>query len=223
LVPALQLLALVSNIDYRYYAPFKSYVDPNLTSTQKANIKANECKNAKFAGLSRAKVKTSIVSGNSYTYSTLLKFINTLPPDVDMEDVIDALDKPWKDRAIQELKNATLTNVYLKAYKREEDNDYHLIVTDASQTLFFNVEISALPGTTAASYQTLKTVRNTFEAFLSKGCGGSYAMFDPPMKIIKLNGSIFFDTDHAGGTVGPSGFRPKKAWEIHPVTFIEFE
>lgn len=38
--------------------------------------------------------------------------------------IIDALDKPWEDRAIQEEKNVTLKNVFLKAYNRE--NDRHL-------------------------------------------------------------------------------------------------
>jgi hypothetical protein len=220
----LSLLVFISTTDHTRVAPFKSYVDPNLTAAQKNAIKANECINAKFAGLSRSKVKTSIVSGNSFTYSTMQKFLNTLPPDVDMEVVIDDLDKPWKDRAIQEMKNATLKNIYLKAYKREEDNDYHLILTDSSGTIFFNAEVSALPATSAASYQTLKTVRNNFNTFPgSANCGGSYVKFDTPIRIVKLKGSIFFDSDHAAGTVGPTGFRPKTAWEIHPVTFIEFE
>jgi len=29
--------------------------------------------------------------------------------------------------------------------------------------------------------------------------------------------------DHAAGVVGPQGMRPSTAWEIHPVTKIEFE
>jgi len=219
----LSLMALISNVNSLRPAPFKSYVDPGLSTAQKATIKLNECENARFAGLSRSKVKTSIVSGNLHTYNTLLQFLNTLPPDVDMEVVIDALDKPWKDRAIQEIKNATLKNIFLKAYKREDDNDYHLILTDSSGTLFFNAEVSALPGTSAASYQNLKTVRTGFNSFPGELSCGNYVKFDTPIKIIKLTGSIFFDTDHAAGTVGPTGFRPRTAWEIHPVTFIQFE
>ena len=220
----IQLMLLAPYVTTLSVPPFKSYVDPSLTSSQKAAIKSNECKNAKFAGLSRSKVKTSVVSGNLQSYTSLQTFLNTLPPDVDMEDVIDALDKPWKDRAIQEFKNATLTNVYLKAYKRESDNDYHLILCDSSQTIFFNAEISGLPGTNAASYQTLKKVRDTFNSYPgSASCGGSYVKFPNPVKIVKIKGSMFFDSDHAAGSVGPTGFRPKTAWEIHPVTFIKFQ
>lgn len=203
---------------------FKSYVDPGLTKQQKENIKANECVNAKFAGLSRGKVKVSFVSGNAQTYSTLTQFINTLPADVDMEGVIDELDKPWKERAIQEQKSVTLKNVYLKAYKREADNDYHLIICNKSETVFFNAEISGLPGTSVSSYNTLKNVRNVFNNFPgSANCGGSYIKFDEPLKILSLKGALFFDTDHAAGQVGPQGFRPRTAWEIHPVTTIVFE
>jgi hypothetical protein len=220
----LPLMALLSSVIYNKPILLKSYVDPGLTTIQKANIKANECINAKFAGLSRSKVKTSIVSGNMHTYNTLLQFLNTLPPDVDMEVVVDELSRPWKDRAIQEQKNVTLKNVFLKAYNREGDNDYHLIICNADQTIFFNAEISGLPGNSAASFQTIKNVRNIFETFPGeKSCGGSYVKFTDPIKIVKLKGSIFFDTDHAAGTVGPLGFRPETAWEIHPVTLIQFE
>jgi hypothetical protein len=220
----LPLVALaISGIDMNFL-PFKSYVDPSLTTAQKQAIQANGCVNPKFAGLSRGKVKTSIVSGNSYAYTSLLPFLHTLPPDVDMEDVIDALNAPWKERAIQELKNVTLTNIYLKAYKREDDNDYHLILCNSTQTVFFNAEISGLPGNSSASYQTLKNVRNVFNTYPgSPSCGSSYVKFTNPVKIVKLKGSLFFDTDHAAGSVGPSGFRPNTAWEIHPITYIEFQ
>ncbi len=220
----LSIMALLSNVNYSWTEPFRSYIDPNLTQAQRDKIQANECQNAKFAGLSRSKVKTSIVSGNKRTFNGLIQFLNTLPDDVDMEVVIDALDRPWRDRAIQEEKNVILKNVFLKAYNREKDNDYHLIICDSGQTIFFNAEVSALPGNGVASFQTLKIVRNTFENFPGeKKCGSKYVKFDSPIKILQLRGSIFFDSDHAAGKVGPLGFRPETAWEIHPITFIQFE
>lgn len=218
------IMALFSNVIYRLSKPFKSYIDPNLTQTQKDNIQANECINSKFAGLSRSKVKTSIVSGNPSTFNGLQQFINTLPDDVDMEAVIDALDKPWRDRAVQEEKMVTLKNVFLKAYNREKDNDYHLILCDNGQTIFFNAEVSALPRNNVTSFQTLKKIRNNFETFPGeKKCGGNYVQFDPPIKILQLKGSIFFDTDHAAGKIGPPGAKPNTAWEIHPIASIQFE
>ena len=220
----LPVMALLGNLIYSSSIPFKSYIDPNLTQAQRDNIQANECKNSKFAGLSRSKVKTSIVGGNNHTYDSLIQFLNTLPADVDMEVVIDALDRPWRDRAVQEQKKVTVKNIYLKAYNREKDNDYHLIICDSAQTLFFNAEVSALPASSANSFQTLKNVRNKFEAFPGeKKCGSKYIQFETPLKILQLKGSIFFDSDHPAGTVGPAGAKPNTAWEIHPITFIQFE
>jgi hypothetical protein len=220
----LPIMALLSNVIYSHSELFKSYIDPNLTQTQRDNIQANECKNSKFAGLSRSKVKTSIVSGSANTFNGLQQFLNTLPSDVDMEHVIDSLDRPWRDRAIQEQKKVTVKNIFLKAYNREKDNDYHLILCDAGQTIFFNAEVSALPGNSVNSFQTLRNVRNKFEAFPGeRKCGGKYVQFDPPIKILQLRGSIFFDSDHPAGQVGPAGAKPNTAWEIHPITFIQFE
>ena len=34
--------------------------------------------------------------------------------------------------------------------------------------------------------------------------------------------SAGFDVDHAAGVVGPGNFKPKTAWEIHPITKLEF-
>ena len=200
----------------------RSYVDPALTTTQKEKIKENECINNRFAGLSRAKVKTSLVQANAHTYSNLYNFMRTLPDDDDMEFVIAALPQPWKERAIQEKKAVTVNNVYLIAYAREKDNDYHLILTNASKTIFFNVEISALPGSAAPGYTALKNVRQSFESFPGSLNCGRYTKLAQPILIKKIKGSIFFDSDHPAGQVGPEGYRPKTAWEIHPVSAIEF-
>ena len=217
-------MALVTAFSYPKARPFKSYVDPNLSQAQKDQIQSNECKNAKFAGLSRSKVKTSIDKAPTHTHNSLIAFRNTLQAEVDMEGVVDALDKPWRDRSVQEQQNVRLRNIFLKAYNRESDNDYHLIICDSLQTIFFNVEVSALPSSSASSFNKLRSVRNNFETFPGpKKCGGKYIQFDPPLPIAQLNGSTFFDTDHAAGQVGPAGAKPNTAWEIHPVTLIEFK
>jgi hypothetical protein len=149
--------------------------------------------------------------------------INSLPDDESMGAVVDALDKPWAERSVQENKKVTLTNAYLVAYARESDNDYHLIITNAGGTRFFNVELSGLPSTNAASYQKLRAARNYFDENLGAPSCGGYVFFDTPLRIKKLTGSLFFDTDHPAGAVGPQGYKPERAWEIHPVSTIEFE
>lgn len=198
-------------------------VDPNLTPEQKERIRLNACKNARFAGLSRSKVKTSITQSQSGTYISLPKFLNTLFPDVDMKVVVRALSKPYAVRAIQEDKIVTVKNVFLLAYAREKDNDYHLILTNVERTLFFNAELSGLPGNSANSYQTLKAARLAFENFPGGLNCGRYTFLETPLKILSIKGSLFFDVDHPAGQVGPLGARPLTAWEIHPVTEIKFE
>jgi hypothetical protein len=201
----------------------KSYVDPTMSIEQKQRIKENECINTRFAGLSRSKVKTTLAQGSSNTYTSLKKFLITLPPDEDMGPVVGALKKPWLQRSIQEDKKVILKNVFLYAYAREKDNDYHLILTNADRTLFFNAEISGLPANSATSYQALKAVRRVFDTYPGALRCGSYSFPETPLKIAILKGSLFFDTDHSAGRVGPQGARPETAWEIHPVTDIRFE
>ncbi len=198
-------------------------LDPNLTQSQKERIKANACKNFRFAGLSRGKVKTAITSNHGRTYTSLPKFMNTLFPDEDMKVVVRALSKPYAVRAIQEDKTVTVKNVFLLAYARERDNDYHLILTDSEGTVFFNAELSGLPGNSAKSYQKLKAARLAFESFPGGVSCGQYTFLETPLKILSIKGSLLFDVDHPAGQVGPLGSRPLTAWEIHPVTEIRFE
>ena len=198
-------------------------VDPNLTPQQKERISENACRNARFAGLSRSKAKTSITQNQPRTYTSLPKFMNSLFPDKDMTVVVRALSKPYAVRAIQENKIVTVKNVFLLAYAREKDNDYHLILTNSDRTIFFNAELSGLPGNSANSYQKLKSARTAFENFPGGLKCGKYTFFETPLKILSIKGSLFFDVDHPAGAVGPSGARPSTAWEIHPVTEINFE
>jgi hypothetical protein len=48
-----------------------------------------------------------------------------------------------------------------------------------------------------------------------------YAQLTPTH--VQVTGSLLYDIDHAAGAVGPTGHRPKSAWEIHPVTSIQGE
>jgi hypothetical protein len=50
----------------------------------------------------------------------------------------------------------------------------------------------------ASSFQKLKSVRKIFVTFPGKKV---VAVVTSPIKILQLKGSIFFDTDHAAGTV----------------------
>ncbi len=174
-----------------------------------------------FSGTDRRKCKTSIAAAplKSMDFNT---FIAGLTPDATMMANTAITKDPNNPRVAQENHNYQLTGILLFAIKRESDNDYHMIIGDKNHT-FFNVEISGLPATSAASFQKLSKARATVDAFFGQpNCNtGGYTTFAKGVKI-QLSGSTFYDIDHAPGTVGPIGFKPTTSWEIHPVTDIKF-
>ena len=40
---------------------------------------------------------------------------------------------------------------------------------------------------------------------------------------VYVAGSLFYDTEHKPGVVGPAFARPKTSWEIYPISKILFE
>lgn len=180
-----------------------------------------DCNTTAFAGTDRKKCKTSIAPGAVKTRS-LASFLSMLPSDsVMMANSLISKD-PNNPRVAAENNNVKLTGIFLFAIKRENDNDYHMIIGD-KQARFFNVEISGLPPSTAASFQKLKNARKAVDDFFgTPNCNtGGYAVFRDGIKI-QVTGSTFYDIDHAPGVVGPAGFKPATSWEIHPVTLIKF-
>jgi hypothetical protein len=180
-----------------------------------------------FVGHHRKAAKTSIATGDVKSFDTLLDLLHTLVPDKKMRALDPPISKdPSSDRVEQEKRNVSVRG-FIYAVKFEEDHDYHVILgldPDAAAEAYLNVEVSGLPqgGPHRAK---LKAARATFKEFFAERnvhFGGSYKKFDPPIPV-RMEGSLFFDVDHKAGVVGPQGMRPKTAWEIHPVTKIEFE
>ncbi len=123
----------------------------------------------------------------------------------------------------EERHNVVVT-AFLYASAKESDNDFHCIIgTAPSQPRrFLNVEVSGLPLNGPFRAQ-LKTVRDKFKGFFGHDLPThEYSKFDPPIPV-RIAGSLFFDIDHPAGAVGPTRLKPTTAWEIHPVTDIEFE
>jgi hypothetical protein len=147
--------------------------------------------------------------------------ILTLPA---YEDMTPKVGKDWDfDRIDEEAKNVRVT-AYLFAIQKESDNDFHLIIDDdgyLEEGAKLNVEISGIPDE-GPDIQALRTVRNRFKDLFNGEPPTTYRPFlDPPRKVV-IEGSLFFDRDHLKGTVGPVGYRPSTAWEIHPILSIEF-
>ena len=89
-----------------------------------------------------------------------------------------------------------------------------------------NVEVSALPPSSSQFFAPIRAARNQFKAFFTTN-GNSlpvtgYDKYDPPIAVT-ITGSLFFDVDHVPPAVGPTGMKPKTAWEIHPVSDFQFE
>jgi hypothetical protein len=175
-----------------------------------------------FRGTDRKAVKTSIAPGPIQPFPDLAAVLNSVPSDDTMlsRNISKAPDSP---REMEEQQNVTVP-AFIYASAKESDNDYHVIIgtADANQSgMFMNAEISGLP--TGAFRQQLTVPRQAFKNFFGSDLPGrSYAFFDPPIAVT-VTGSLFFDVDHAAGAVGPDGFKPQTAWEIHPISNIVFE
>jgi hypothetical protein len=125
-------------------------------------------------------------------------------------------------RVAEEKQNVRVVGWMFDA-KREDDEDYHVIVgTQSSGTdnTFMNVEVSGLPPS-GKDRTDLKAARIEFENIAQRTISRAhYNNFIPPIKV-RITGSLFFDGDHAPGSIGPMGHKPKTVWEIHPVAKIE--
>lgn len=194
-------------------------------SNEPFSIQSAQCGEDEFTGTDRAKAKTSFVTGVPFkSFTSVAALAASLTKDREMKTKV----KRTSPRIAEEKKNVRLrNNIFLYAMKKEGDNDYHVIIGDSrikSQATFFNVEISGVPHTgNAANKTAIKTIRDFFEDNFVELCGSKYAVFSAKPIPIAIEGSMFFDVDHSAGSVGPAGFRPKTAWEIHPVSKITFK
>jgi hypothetical protein len=176
-----------------------------------------------FSGSARSIAKKSYSTATIVTYGSISALRTTLPTDAYMHTKHLTLSSP---RIAEEKRNVSITSAYLYAISRESDNDYHMIIGDgtASPTTLLNCECGGLPSTTASSYTTMKAVRDYIKSYFGTDfCGTSgYTHFAHPIHIKVLKGSLFYDIDHAPGTIGPAGFRANTSWEMHPISTITF-
>jgi hypothetical protein len=179
-----------------------------------------------FRGTARACAKLSMASGTPQSFTDLADVLDSLPSDESMR-AMNISKSADSCRLSDEQKLVTVT-AFLYAASRESDNDFHCIVgRDPSlPSRFMNVEVSALPPSGSEFLAAIRSARNQFKAFFTANGdalpGSGYDKFDPPISIT-VTGSVFFDVDHVPPAVGPSGMKPQTAWEIHPVSAIQFE
>lgn len=174
----------------------------------------------------RGKAKTTYAAAMIEEFPDLPSLILSLPTDEAMLELTGG-SKEWDfDRTPPEQRNVRVI-AYVFAIAKESDNDYHLIVDDDGQIedgAKLNVEVSGVP-TEGPDAQAVLEVRNGFKAHFGGSPPKKYKKNDEfafaPKRVL-IEGSLFFDTDHPAGTVGPEGYRPGSAWEIHPVRRIVF-
>ncbi len=181
-----------------------------------------------FAGTARKAAKISIAKPQPETedLASLIAWCRQHETDMRHHDppISTAADSA---RIPEEVRNVSVEG-WIHFAKKEDDNDYHVIVGTSenladAQTM--NVEISGLPPRSSRSFHKLNQARQDFEAMfnsaLSQMNRSGYAHLTPTH--VQITGSLFYDIDHAAGVVGPTGHRAKSAWEIHPVTSIQGE
>lgn len=190
------------------------------------------CNTDSFEGTDRGKVKTTksraVLERNvdaKKLFTELSKDENQLCDDA--STFMDDKRKKIENRNIQ------LNTVYLYTFKRQKDEDYHLVVgttSNANTAYFFNVEISGEPPAGANGRTEIIQARADFEAYFELAyCANNYYDQDwrqTPVPVI-ITGSLFFDAFHCRNfqNSGPQKWKEIKlqtAWEIHPITNIEF-
>jgi hypothetical protein len=181
---------------------------------------------ARFRGTDRRVPKTAIASDSRKTFAHVTSLIESLPEDEVMLNHSPEIKGDSMFRATEEQCNVRV-KAWIYAIKYEADQDWHVIIgTDpaARQRTFFNAEVSGLPKNTAEAFDTLHKVRQQLSDILetSLPTGSSYRKLTHPIGVV-IDGSLFFDVDHAAGVVGPTDMRPQTAWEIHPVTNIRLQ
>jgi hypothetical protein len=176
-----------------------------------------------FKGHARAEAKTTLAHARIEKFKTLADLVAAIPTDDFMLNYEPPIDRDTP-RVAEESRNVAVC-AWIVATKREDDNDYHVMLSDASGEVIFNAEMSGIPATgNKTNRRKLLAARVSFETFVSEDGRktGNYTGWGDPVPVY-IEGSLFYDTEHRPGAVGPSWARPKSSWEIHPISKILFE
>jgi hypothetical protein len=182
-----------------------------------------------FTGKVRKDAKTSFADAAVDTFRDVKQLRNSFKDEEWMHKYSDAR-KQKAPRCKEEQKNVALTNVYLFAVSREDDNDFHLILgsnpAQGKNQVFISAEVSGLPDPASPHYAALKAVRETFKHYFADRYKKEQIFFvnekRPPIKLEYIEGSLFFDNHHYNAYSGFNGFKAATAWEIHPVRVLRF-
>ncbi len=202
--------------DGKYYKV--KFVNDPFNELGTEGILTANCADSTFAGQARKGAKTSVVVAKTEDFNTVSALFKALAKDAVVRPKLTSRSS----RIAEENHNVRfLKDTYLFAFKKENDNDYHVIIGDninPKKATFLNIEVSGLSG----SNKQITAVRRAFEKQFVNVCSSSYIVFAANPVKIQVEGSTFFDVDHKPGQIGPVGFQPASSWEIHPITKIVF-
>jgi hypothetical protein len=178
-----------------------------------------------FAGTDRKAAKLSISTASAESFVDVDALLDSLPDDAAMARAPGMSEAEDSQRLPQEERNVTV-DAWIYAASKESDNDYHLILggnPSSGGIRYLNAEVSGLPAS-GPFLNTLQAARKQFTDPLGNLIPPTgYHRFNPPLPV-RVSGSLFFDVRHyPPGDVGPSGRKPKTAWEIHPITNLAIE
>ena len=101
----------------------------------------------------------------------------------------------------------------LMSYRQEPDQDYHLVLADATQRSM----IAEIPSPNCAPSPSLANIWRGLREQLDSRFGGGSATWTKANATVVLAGVLFFDVPH-----GQSGMAPN-AVELHPVLQLKIE
>jgi hypothetical protein len=203
----------------------------------------NEAVNLPFTGVYRADAKTSIARKGQKTtplkqYDSLSALLATLPKDSALRSKHPILKpghiKAPSTRFPEEQRNVRIKECWLIAVnyekshfikgkngkmKRTGDNDYHLVVSSAPQSVNarkMNMEVSGLPTIAGSDANKLRKVRSDFLSMCARmPPAGRFVRFSSPIHV-RIEGSLFFDGEHTADQIAPA-YHLTTTWEVHPI------
>lgn len=175
--------------------------DPSLDS-EHADISSGSC------GVERWAIKTgtdsSVNQVNLTAQSTTISSMRSIP----VPSGFGSSSPRFTYAGSPEIQNFKLTNVTLTQYKLENDSDYHLILSDGSNTMIAEIPdpacVSGGPFATGIS-----SSRAAFDAMYSVSTS-----FQTANAVVTVTGVGFFDVLHGQTGVAPNGI------ELHAVQSI---
>ncbi len=180
---------------------------------------------AQFRGNDRKDAKTSIADAPIEHFASLEALKQTLQSDDAMRHHDPKITEDADSGRVKEEKRNVRVPAFICAIKYEADSDWHVIGSsdeNCDGPTFFTFEVSGVPKSSAPAHDRLLQVRKDFADILDHDLPGpnTYSKYkDGPIPVV-VQGSLFYDVDHAPGVVGPGDMKPTTAWEVHPVTKI---